>query len=57
MNRIIKSLFIVMLAVSPWVDAQFRTRDRIDNLEGFDNKKYSWGFFLNLNKTIKNWMS
>ena len=49
MNRIIKSLFIVMLAVSPWVDAQFRTRDRIDNLEGFDNKKYSWGFFLNLN--------
>lgn len=24
----------------------FRTKDRADNLEGFDNQKFSWGFFL-----------
>lgn len=27
----------------------FRTKDRMDNLEGFDNQKFSYGFYLAAN--------
>ena len=30
-------------------NAQFRTRDRMDRLESFDNQRFSWGFFLSGN--------
>ena len=31
------------------IKAQFRNNDRADRLEWMDHKKYSWGFFLNVN--------
>ena len=43
---------IVFSAVSftTFSDAQlFRTKDRMDNLEGFDNQKFSYGFYLAIN--------
>ena len=48
-----KFLSLVVLsavAAGSFCDAQlFRTKDRMDNLEGFDNQKFSWGFFLGAN--------
>lgn len=37
--------FAVVLAPSV-LGAQFRNRDRMDRLEGFDERKFSWGFYL-----------
>lgn len=40
--NLVAAVFITTIA-----DAQlFRTRDRMDNLEGFDNQKFSYGFYL-----------
>ncbi len=48
MNRILlKSLLFALLCVASLADAQFRTRNRMDNLESFDQQKFSWGFYLN----------
>lgn len=49
-KKFIKICLVVALVVPAFADAQlqnlFRTRDRMDNLEGFDDQKYSWGFYL-----------
>lgn len=47
-KQVVKILFLFVVCSSSFVDAQslFRIKERMDNLEGFDDKKYSWGFFL-----------
>ncbi|SDE53652.1 type IX secretion/gliding motility protein PorT/SprT [Riemerella columbipharyngis] len=44
-----KKIFVLIsLAGSFYASAQlFNIKDRMDNLENFDNQKLSWGFFLN----------
>lgn len=43
----LKILLISAVGFSTFASAQlFRTKDRMDNLEGFDNQKFSWGFYL-----------
>lgn len=50
MVKIVFRIFLFgILQISVLANAQFRNRDRQDRLEGFDDAKYSWGFFLNLN--------
>ena len=44
-----KILIIITVQNFLFTHAQFRNNDRQERLEGFDNNKYSWGFFLNLN--------
>lgn len=47
LKTITKILFVLLFCTSYFADAQlFRTKDRMDNLEGFDDQKFSWGFFL-----------
>lgn len=42
-----KIVSLAILALSTQINAQlFRTKDRIDNLQDFDEQKFSWGFFL-----------
>ena len=46
-NTFIKITFIAAFLFCSLADAQlFRTKDRMDNLEGFDGQKFSYGFFL-----------
>lgn len=47
-NIFISRLFFMGIALGGFslLSAQFKTRDRMDNLEGFDEKRFSWGFFL-----------
>ena len=46
----IKLNILAGLCFAQFSDAQlFRTKDRMDNLEGFDNQKFSYGFFLAAN--------
>lgn len=48
MNKfLLKSLVIVTVLVAQFSNAQFRTRNRMDKLESFDQQKFSWGFYLN----------
>ena len=48
MNKILlKSLVFAFVSIATIANAQFRTRDRMDRLEGFDEQKFSWGFYLN----------
>lgn len=44
----VQRIFLVtaFLAVGLSSAQLFRTKDRMDNLEGFDNQKFSYGFFL-----------
>ncbi len=45
-----KSSFIAAFVSCSFANAQlFRTKDRMDNLEGFDGQKFSYGFFLAAN--------
>lgn len=46
-----KILLLVTFLCLVFANAQnlFRIKDRMDRLEGFDDQKYSWGFFLNGN--------
>lgn len=37
---------LVLLGLPSLLSAQFRNKDRMDRLEGFDQQKFSWGFFL-----------
>lgn len=48
MKRTFFKLFIISaISIANFSDAQlFRTKDRMDNLEGFDDQKFSWGFYL-----------
>lgn len=46
-NKLFKITFLTSLCFATLYDAQlFRTRDRMDNLEGFDDQKFSYGFYL-----------
>ncbi len=46
-NTVLKINLITAIFVVSSLNAQlFRTKDRMDNLEGFDNQKFSYGFFL-----------
>ena len=42
----IKLALLFILTIPVWSFSQFRTRDRMDRLEGFDDQKFSYGFFL-----------
>lgn len=45
-----KIFFFLIFLLSGFSQAQlFRTKDRMDRLEGFDDQKFSWGFFLAAN--------
>ena len=49
-KTLFKLTFLSVVGFSQLSQAQlFRTKDRMDNLEGFDNQKFSWGFFLGAN--------
>ncbi len=46
-NKFYKILLAAAVSISTFADAQlFQTRDRMDNLEGFDNRKFTYGFYL-----------
>ncbi len=47
-QNIILSVALSILGMNI-TNAQFRTRDRMDRLESFDNQRFSWGFFLSGN--------
>ncbi len=45
-----KIKIIIAICLATLYNAQlFRTKDRVDNLEGFDNQKFSYGFYLAIN--------
>ena len=47
---VLKISVIAAVCIATLFDAQlFRTKDRMDILEGFDNQKFSYGFFLAAN--------
>ncbi len=48
-KRFTKISFLVLMFTSLIVNAQFRTRDRMDRMEDFDEKKFSYGFYLAIN--------
>lgn len=50
MNKfLLKALVLASVNIAIFADAQFRTRNRMDRLEDFDQQKFSWGFYLNGN--------
>lgn len=51
MNKRIYRLFLIaIISITGMSKAQmFNNRDRMDNLEDFDNQKFSWGFYLAAN--------
>lgn len=50
MNKfLLKALVLASVSFATVANAQFRTRNRMDRLEDFDQKKVSWGFYLNAN--------
>lgn len=50
MNKfLLKALVLASVNIAFFADAQFRTRNRMDKLEDFDQQKFSWGFYLNGN--------
>ncbi|WP_415326575.1 porin family protein [Chryseobacterium sp. MMS23-Vi53] len=51
MNKfLLKALVLASVNIAVLANAQFRTRNRMDKLEDFDEQKFSWGFYLNGNK-------
>lgn len=40
------NIILAWLFGTALLQAQFRTRDRMDNMEDFDQRKLSWGFYL-----------
>lgn len=49
-KKVLKANIIAIICLSNLANAQlFRTKDRMDNLEGFDNQKFSYGFYLAAN--------
>lgn len=51
MNKfLLKALVLTSVNVAVFANAQFRTRNRMDKLEDFDEQKFSWGFYLNGNR-------
>lgn len=50
MNKfLLKALVLASVSIATFADAQFRTRNRMDKLEDFDQQTFSWGFYLNGN--------
>lgn len=50
MNKfLLKALVLASVNIAVFADAQFRTRNRMDKLEDFDEQIFSWGFYLNGN--------
>ena len=50
MNKfLLKALVLASVNIAVFANAQFRTRNRMDKLEDFDQQKFSWGFYLNGN--------
>ncbi|MGZ5209825.1 MAG: type IX secretion/gliding motility protein PorT/SprT [Kaistella sp.] len=46
-KTLFKTTLVTAICFATLANAQlFRTKDRMDNLEGFDNQKFSYGFFL-----------
>lgn len=46
-KTVLKINLLTAIFVASLMNAQlFRTKDRMDNLEGFDNQKFSYGFYL-----------
>lgn len=51
MNKfLLRALVLASVNIAFLADAQFRTRNRMDKLEDFDEQKFSWGFYLNGNR-------
>ncbi|MXS70235.1 MULTISPECIES: type IX secretion/gliding motility protein PorT/SprT [Chryseobacterium] len=51
MNKfLLKALVLASVNIAIFADAQFRTRNRMDKLEDFDQQTFSWGFYLNGNR-------
>jgi hypothetical protein len=49
-NSLFKTKIIAAICLATLSNAQlFRTKNRTDNLEGFDNQKFSYGFYLTAN--------
>lgn len=49
-KKVLKINLITAIFAASFFNAQlFRTKDRMDNLEGFDNQKFSYGFYLAAN--------
>lgn len=46
MKTIFKTISFAAVFGASLLHAQFRTKDRMDRNEGFDERKFSWGFFL-----------
>lgn len=47
---LLRALVLTSVNVAVLANAQFRTRNRMDKLEDFDEQKFSWGFYLNGNR-------
>ena len=51
MNKfLLRALVLASVNVAVLANAQFRTRNRMDKLEDFDEQKFSWGFYLSGNR-------
>ncbi|ASW74117.1 PorT protein [Chryseobacterium piperi] len=51
MNKfLLRALVLASVNIAVFADAQFRTRNRMDKLEQFDQQVFSWGFYLNGNR-------
>lgn len=49
-KKFLVSFVCSVMSFTSFCDAQlFRTKDRMDNLEGFDKQKFSYGFYLGIN--------
>ncbi len=49
-KNLLKTKIIIAVCFATLCNAQlFRTKDRMDKLEGFDNQKFSYGFYLTVN--------
>lgn len=49
-KTLLKTKIVTAICLATLTNAQlFRTKDRADNLEGFDNQKFSYGFYLAAN--------
>lgn len=46
LDNILKTILATLFIIPALANAQFRTRNRMDHLEGFDEQRFSWGFFI-----------
>lgn len=50
MRKSLLPLAVLFVMGTGFMDAQFRTRNRQDKLESFDEQKFTWGFYLTGNR-------